>query len=256
MRPEIITMAATATFEAYIDTLDPWKIDILSHVTMDVDPFTLCLEAQTNLRAVSDGSTLPTGSASFGWILSTQQGKRLPERDGPSTRHESSLISCQSQRCFNLPPFPDPNRAVHTDARCMERSSSHRQSTFAWYIVQQRPQWTEKHRTSGFRTKPGGAQCHVPRMRHIDWNSKIPTISSKRLLGLDWRPSGHITTFASLLNLTWTLTELQVSITNFPFHTPLLQSFPQTREHTHFLKKEQLHQDVTRIFVCGQSNNL
>jgi hypothetical protein len=38
MRPAIITMATTATFEAYLDTLDPWEIDILWHVTMDVDP--------------------------------------------------------------------------------------------------------------------------------------------------------------------------------------------------------------------------
>ena len=83
MRAAIITMAATATFEAYIDTLDPWEIDILRHVTMDVDPFTLCLETQNNFRAVSDGSALPTGSASFGWILSTRQGERLAEGMGP-----------------------------------------------------------------------------------------------------------------------------------------------------------------------------
>ena len=83
MRPATITMTRTATFEAYLDTLDPWEIDILRHVTMDVDPFTLCLETQTNFRAVSDGSALPTGSASFGWILSTRQGERLATGMGP-----------------------------------------------------------------------------------------------------------------------------------------------------------------------------
>jgi hypothetical protein len=79
VRPEIITMAATETFEAYINTLDPWEFDILRHITVDADPFTLCLEAQTNFRAVSDGSALPTGSASFGWILGTRQGERSRE---------------------------------------------------------------------------------------------------------------------------------------------------------------------------------
>ncbi len=83
IRHNAVTYASTATFDNYIETLDPWEIDLLRHVSMDVDPFTVCLEAQTNFRAVSDGSALPTGSASFGWVLSTRQGERLVEGMGP-----------------------------------------------------------------------------------------------------------------------------------------------------------------------------
>ena len=78
-----VVPSAIATFDAYIETLDPWEVDLLRHISMDVDPFTVCLEAQTNFRAVSDGSALPTGSASFGWILSTRHGERIVEGMGP-----------------------------------------------------------------------------------------------------------------------------------------------------------------------------
>jgi hypothetical protein len=78
------TPSSLATFDAFIETLKPWEVDLLRHVTMDVDPYTKCLEAQTHFRAVSDGSALPTGAASFGWILSTRQGERLAVGMGPA----------------------------------------------------------------------------------------------------------------------------------------------------------------------------
>ena len=39
IRHNAVTYASTATFDDYIETLDPWEIDLLRHVSMDVDPF-------------------------------------------------------------------------------------------------------------------------------------------------------------------------------------------------------------------------
>ena len=69
----MITTFAAATFDAFVDTLEPWKRDLLSHLTLELDP-----------RAVIYGSVLSTGNASYRWILSTQRGDRIAEGMGPA----------------------------------------------------------------------------------------------------------------------------------------------------------------------------
>jgi hypothetical protein len=71
------------SFEEYVGTLDTWEVDLLQHIVLFVDPNLLCLEAQYNFRAASDGSVLPMESASFGWILSSSQGEHLASNMGP-----------------------------------------------------------------------------------------------------------------------------------------------------------------------------
>jgi hypothetical protein len=82
--PPTITMSATATFDAFVDTLEPWERDLLSHLTLELDPFSICLDTHRKFRAVSDGSVLSSGNASYGWILSTQRGDRVAEGMGPA----------------------------------------------------------------------------------------------------------------------------------------------------------------------------
>jgi hypothetical protein len=82
--PPPITTFATETFDAFVDTLEPWERDLLSHLTLELDPFSICLDTHRKFRAVSGGSVLPTGNASFGWILSTQRGDRVAEGMGPA----------------------------------------------------------------------------------------------------------------------------------------------------------------------------
>jgi hypothetical protein len=72
-----------ASFESYISSLEAWEAELLHHTELFVDPNLLCLEGQTRFRAVSDGSVFPNVSASFGWILSTNEGERVTQNMGP-----------------------------------------------------------------------------------------------------------------------------------------------------------------------------
>ena len=84
LQPPYIPPSAAATFELFVTTLDPWEADLLSHVTLSVDPFSLCLELVPGFRAVSDGSVRVQQHGSFGWVLSTLSGERLAVGMGPA----------------------------------------------------------------------------------------------------------------------------------------------------------------------------
>jgi hypothetical protein len=75
---------AAATFEDYVQQLDPWEIDLLRHTELLVDPYTVCLELQQGFEAGSDGSEKFGTDGSFGWIISTSQGERAATGMGPS----------------------------------------------------------------------------------------------------------------------------------------------------------------------------
>jgi exonuclease III len=75
--------SATATFDLFIETLEPWETELLRHVTMSVDPFSLCLDLTPGFRAVSDGSVTLKQHGSFGWVVSSMEGVRLATGNGP-----------------------------------------------------------------------------------------------------------------------------------------------------------------------------
>jgi hypothetical protein len=84
VQPPKVVPSSTATFEAYIETLAGWEIDLLRHLQRDLDPYSICLTTHQKFRAVSDGSVLATGEASYGWILSTHRDERVAEGMGPT----------------------------------------------------------------------------------------------------------------------------------------------------------------------------
>lgn len=84
LRTPIVSTSTTATFELFVSTPAPWEAELLSYVTFNVDPFTLCLELTPGFRAVSDGSVRMQRHGSFGWVLSTLQGERLATGMGPT----------------------------------------------------------------------------------------------------------------------------------------------------------------------------
>ena len=51
-----VPSSATATFDLFLETLDPWETELLRQINLTVDPFLLCLELTPGFRAVSDGS--------------------------------------------------------------------------------------------------------------------------------------------------------------------------------------------------------
>ena len=76
-------LSAAATFNTFIESLPAWEKDILQHITMFVDPFTVSVETQRGFRAVSDGSANPPFQASYGWMMSTRSGERAVQGMGP-----------------------------------------------------------------------------------------------------------------------------------------------------------------------------
>ena len=83
LQPSCIPPSATATFDLFIETLEPWETELLRQVTMSVDPYTLCLALTPGFRAVSDGSVTRTQHGSFGWVVSSLTGERLATGMGP-----------------------------------------------------------------------------------------------------------------------------------------------------------------------------
>lgn len=71
------------SFLTFVTTLKPWERQYLQHVCLTVEPDRLCTEGLLTLRAVSDGSVLPTGESSFGWVVSTVHGERMATGMGP-----------------------------------------------------------------------------------------------------------------------------------------------------------------------------
>jgi hypothetical protein len=84
LRVPSVLPSATATFDLFIGTLEPWETELLQHVHLSVDPFSLCLELTPGFRAVSDGSVTTQLHGSFGWIVSSLNGDRLATGMGPA----------------------------------------------------------------------------------------------------------------------------------------------------------------------------
>jgi exonuclease III len=82
---QIITPPARAeTFAAFVDTLEPWEIDVLRMTTLNVDPNAICAALSHGLRAASDGSVRFLTQGAFGWALSTDQGIQAATGMGPA----------------------------------------------------------------------------------------------------------------------------------------------------------------------------
>jgi hypothetical protein len=78
-----IPTSATATFDLFINTLDPWETELLRQITLTVDPYSVCLALTPGFRAVSDGSVSRQHHGSFGWVVSSSGGERLAVGMGP-----------------------------------------------------------------------------------------------------------------------------------------------------------------------------
>ena len=87
--------SATATFDLFINTLDPWETELLRQTTLTTDPFSLCLELTPGFRAVSDGSVTIQQCGSFGWVLSSLNHERLAFGMGPV--HGRSMNSYRAE---------------------------------------------------------------------------------------------------------------------------------------------------------------
>ncbi len=79
-----VALTRAVTFNDFVNTLDPWEIDVLRMTTLRVDPNSLCDSLSHGLRAASDGSVRFTTQGAFGWVLCTDQGLQAATGMGPA----------------------------------------------------------------------------------------------------------------------------------------------------------------------------
>jgi hypothetical protein len=76
-------VSPSATFDEYLQSLDPWEFDLLHHMELTADPYTVCHDLSFGIRSVSNGSVKHEEQGAFGWVLSSDRGDRLAFGAGP-----------------------------------------------------------------------------------------------------------------------------------------------------------------------------
>ena len=93
------------TFRQFIASLPSWEMELLQHVEMSDDPFSIALALEHGLRAVSDGSDWNQIQGAFGWAMSTDVGERCacgmgPARSASPHAYRSESYGLLSLLCF------------------------------------------------------------------------------------------------------------------------------------------------------------
>jgi hypothetical protein len=73
-----------ATFIETINRLPEWEHEILQHLELASDAFTVGVELSHGIRVVSDGSVWDDNQGAFGWTLSNDKGERMARCMGPA----------------------------------------------------------------------------------------------------------------------------------------------------------------------------
>ena len=94
-----------ATFLDYIQQQSPWEQELLEHIDLSDDPFSVGWALSSGIRGVSDGSVWLKTWGAFGWILSDDQGSKKAEGMGPApgarpNSYRSEAYGMLSLLCF------------------------------------------------------------------------------------------------------------------------------------------------------------
>ena len=73
---EVNPPPCAGTFAQFIASLPNWEMELLQHVELEADPFSVAVALEHGVRGVSDGSDWHQIQGSFGWTLSTDIGER------------------------------------------------------------------------------------------------------------------------------------------------------------------------------------
>ncbi|KAI2503130.1 hypothetical protein MHU86_11321 [Fragilaria crotonensis] len=73
-----------ATFEAFVNSLPSWEAELLQHVDMSEDAFTVSEVLSHGIQAVSDGSVWTDNQGAYGWMISSDLGDRAVRGMGPA----------------------------------------------------------------------------------------------------------------------------------------------------------------------------
>jgi exonuclease III len=137
--PQPPTKPPVTTFHSFISLLPKWERQLLQYVTFDDDPFTTAtlLHEQPTYAATDGGAASHVGS--FGWRLSTDEGRRLASAMGPVPGDNPHSYRAE---CYGLLAFlvftirlsqytlvSNPlSVAIHTDSQSMLDTISYEQS--------------------------------------------------------------------------------------------------------------------------------
>lgn len=80
----IPTPIRAATFTQYIQQQAPWEIELLTHIMMEDDAFTVAWKLSFGIRGVSNGFVWIKVLGAFGWALTNDQGNHVAEGMGPA----------------------------------------------------------------------------------------------------------------------------------------------------------------------------
>ena len=76
----------TSTFDQYLCLLPEWEYELLKHLDIPTDAFSVSHYLEhAGVRVVSDGSVWADNHGSFGWTLSDGSGTRLAQAMGPAS---------------------------------------------------------------------------------------------------------------------------------------------------------------------------
>ncbi|KAI2506424.1 hypothetical protein MHU86_8050 [Fragilaria crotonensis] len=90
------------TFTQFVASLPAWELELLHHVEMEEDPFSVALALEHGIRAVSDGSDWDQIQGSFGWAMSTDLGERCAKGMGPARSASPHAYRSESYGLLSL----------------------------------------------------------------------------------------------------------------------------------------------------------
>jgi hypothetical protein len=94
------------TFNDFVNTLAPWKIDILRMTKMHLDPNATCEALSLHgLRAASDGSVRLSTQGAFGWALNTDDGFQVATGMGPARGPRPSSYRTEAYELLSILRF-------------------------------------------------------------------------------------------------------------------------------------------------------
>ena len=99
---EINRTPSAGTFTQFIASLPAWEIELLHHVEMEEDPYSVAVALEHGIRAVGDGSDWDQIQWSFGWAMSTDIGERCVRGMGPAQSASSRAYRSKSYGLLSL----------------------------------------------------------------------------------------------------------------------------------------------------------
>jgi hypothetical protein len=72
------------TFDDYVARLPERDAELLQHIELPSDPYSVCEVLSHGIRAVSDGSVWDNNQGAYGWMISTVLGDRTAKGMGPA----------------------------------------------------------------------------------------------------------------------------------------------------------------------------